>query len=148
MDPARAPLGGPAAGDKPCVFKHFYMLGDGRHAHLKGLGQFCHRGFARHQVSENRSTRRVRESSKGGGELVLGAFRGVYGSHTYSTDWLNTTPRFCCQPVCDEAPGRGAGANRWGAGKRKDRSKGSKVGRGNQGGTPKKKKASRSLRAA
>src|SRR5580700_1977506 len=89
MDPARAPLGGPAAGDKPCVFKHFYMLRNGRHAYLKGLGQFCHRGFARHQVSENRSTRRVRERSEGGGELVRGAFRGEAGEgKTRSMSWM------------------------------------------------------------
>jgi hypothetical protein len=116
MDPARAPLCSPAAGDKPCVFKHFYVLGDGRHAHLKGLGKLGHRSFAGQQVSKNRSTSGVRERCESGGELVQGVFWCVFGSHEYLTGWLNTTLRFCCQPVWDETLECGPGTIQLGTG--------------------------------
>src|SRR6202790_3583881 len=115
MDAAGAPLGSAAAGEKPSVFKDFEVLRDGGHAHLKRLGKFGHGGFAGHEVSQNGSTGGIRESGEGGGQVVLCGL----GSHLYLTDWLNTTARFWCQPVCDETLECGPGAFHFGTGEGK-----------------------------
>src|ERR1700680_3802942 len=115
MDAAGAPLGSAAACDKSSAFKDFEVLRDGGHAHLKRLGKFGHGGFAGHEVSQNGSTGGIRESGEGGGQVVLCGL----GSHLYLTDWLNTTARFWCQPVCDETLECGPGAFHFGTGEGK-----------------------------
>ena len=46
---ARPPLGLPGAPDKSGSLKYFEVFGDGRQGHVKGLGEFGNRSFARSQ---------------------------------------------------------------------------------------------------
>ena len=46
---ARPPLGLPGAPDKSGSLKYFEVFGDGRKGHVKGLGEFGNRSFARSQ---------------------------------------------------------------------------------------------------
>src|SRR5579859_365098 len=41
LQPARTPLRFASVGDQPGALQHFQVLGDGRHAHVERLGQFC-----------------------------------------------------------------------------------------------------------
>src|SRR5829696_3064594 len=70
LDPARAPLRFPAAGDEPGALEHAQVLRDGRHAHLEGLGELGHGALAGREPGQDGPAGRVGESRKRGTEVV------------------------------------------------------------------------------
>jgi hypothetical protein len=69
-DAARAPLRLAAALDEPGALENLEVLGDGRPAHLEGLGKLADRGLAERKASEDRAPRRVGKGCESGAQAV------------------------------------------------------------------------------
>ena len=56
------------------MFQHLQMLGNRRHAHGEGLGQFGHRRFTPHQPRKNGAAGRIGKSGEFAAERIHDSF--------------------------------------------------------------------------